>query len=269
MIFPGMDPYLEDPLLWTGVHASMIVYVRNHLRPLIAPRYIAAIEERVFVEGPERQTIPDVWLRKRKRKSGGIAVLEADQPVVVKVPDLEIHETFVAILDRHSGKDVVTVIEIVSPTNKYAAPGRVSYLAKQQEVRQSKVHLVEVDLLRSGTHVLAVPEWIARARGPYHYLACVNRAAGLRDEFDLYPRTLKQRLPRIAIPLAGDDPDVVLDMQAVLEQTYEDGQYADRIDYTAPCLPRLGRKEAAWATQVIKKAKRKNSGRGPRESSTS
>jgi hypothetical protein len=33
MIFPGMDPYLEEPLLWPDVHASFIVYLREHLRP--------------------------------------------------------------------------------------------------------------------------------------------------------------------------------------------------------------------------------------------
>jgi len=80
-----------------------------------------------------------------------------------------------------------------------------------------------------------------------------QRAEGERNEFDLYPRTLKQRLPKIAIPLAGDDPDVVLDVQAVLEQTYEDGCYADRIDYQAPCIPPLTRSEKAWAKRLIDK----------------
>jgi Protein of unknown function (DUF4058) len=257
MLFPGMDPYLEDPRLWSGFHARTIVYVCNHLQPLISPRYIAAIEERVFLEGPERERIPDVWLRKRKKKNGGVAVLEADKPVIVKVPDVEIHESFVTILDSYSGQNLVTVIELVSPTNKYQGPGRDSYLDKQKEVRQSKVHLVEIDLLRSGPHVLAVPEWVARSHGPYHYLACVNRADGERDEYDLYPRTLKQRLPKIGVPLAGNDPDVVLDVQAVVEQTYEDGCYADRIDYRRPCIPSLSTKERAWANQIIKKAKGK------------
>jgi hypothetical protein len=261
MLFPGMDPYLEDPLLWTGVDARMIVYICNHLQVLISPRYIATIEERVFLEGPERQRVPDVWLRKTKHKNGAVAVLEADEPVVVQVPDAEFHETYVAILDRHSGKALVSVIELVSPTNKYPGPGRDSYVGKQKEVRQSKTHLIEIDLLRTGHHVLAVAEWIARSRGPYHYLACVNRAEGERDLFDLYPRTLKQRLPRIAVPLAGDDPDVVLDLQAVFEQTYADGRYADRIDYKKPCIPPLSRTDAAWAKQIIRKALHKPTSR--------
>ena len=129
MIFPGMDPYLEDPLLWSGVHASLIVYVRNYLQPLLRPRYIAAIEERVFVEGPGTERIPDVWFERRKKRNGAMAVLEADKPVVVRVPGLEIHEGYVTILDRHSGRQLVTVIELVSPTNKYEGPGRDSRLA--------------------------------------------------------------------------------------------------------------------------------------------
>ena len=50
-------------------------------------------------------------------------------------------------------------------------------------MRQSTAHLVEIDLLRTGPHVVAVPEWAARAHGPYDYLVCVNQAVGLRDRF--------------------------------------------------------------------------------------
>ena len=136
MIFPGTDPYLEDPQIWPGLHAALVVYIRNHLQPLLRPRYIAAIEERVFVEGPDRDIIPDVWLKRARsdQPRPGVALAESDAPVVVRVPTLEIHETYVTILDRQSGLRVVTVIEVVSPTNKHPGPGRKSYLSKQQEV---------------------------------------------------------------------------------------------------------------------------------------
>ena len=65
-LFPGMDPYLEDATLWTGIHASTIVYIRNYLQPLLQPRYIAAVEERVYLEGPDTQRIPDVWVTRKK-----------------------------------------------------------------------------------------------------------------------------------------------------------------------------------------------------------
>ena len=60
MIFPGMDPYLESPQLWPGVHAALIVYIRDQLQPLLRPRYLAAIEERVYLQGPDRDIDPDV-----------------------------------------------------------------------------------------------------------------------------------------------------------------------------------------------------------------
>ncbi len=132
-IFPGMDPYLEDPQLWPGVHNSMVVYLRDHLQNLLGPNYIAAVEERVFVEGTDRirEVSPDVWIRKDRagqKKTGGggagVAVLEeANAPLVVRVPPLEIHESYVTILDRRSGQQIVTVIELVSPTNKFSRAG--------------------------------------------------------------------------------------------------------------------------------------------------
>ncbi|MBM4067618.1 MAG: DUF4058 family protein [Planctomycetes bacterium] len=254
MLFPGMDPYLEEPVLWTGVHTALIVYIRNQLQPVLRPRYLTAIEERVYVEGPAKERVPDVWVKKKKKAKGAVAVLEADKPVVVRTPARELHEAYLNILDLHDKQRLVTVIEVLSPTNKYAGPGRELYLAKQREIRRSAVHLVEIDLLRTGPHVLAVAEWAARAQRPYHYLACVNRGSGERDEFDLYPRRLAERLPRIGIPRAGKDPDVPLDVQAVVEQTYTDGCYQDRIDYNQPCRPPLSPEEQAWANRLLRKA---------------
>ena len=31
MVFPGMDPYLESTTLWPGLHAALIVYLRDPL----------------------------------------------------------------------------------------------------------------------------------------------------------------------------------------------------------------------------------------------
>jgi hypothetical protein len=256
MIFPGMDPYLEDTRLWSGVHARFIVYACDFLQPLVQPRYVAAIEERVYLQGTDAERTPDVWIRRRKtREKGPVAVLEADEPVVVKVPGGELRETYVTILDTYADQALVAVIELVSPTNKYAGPARESYCAKQQEVLRSKAHLIEIDLLRAGPHVVAVAEWAAKEHGPYDYLACVNRAKGERIEFDLYPRTLRQRLPRIRVPLAGNDADVRLDIQAVLDKTYEQGRYADRIAYDKPCRPPRSAEDQAWAKQRIKDAR--------------
>jgi Protein of unknown function (DUF4058) len=261
MIFPGMDPYLEEPQIWPGVHTSLVVYLADFLQPLLRPRYIAAVEERVFVEGPNREIISDTWLRRRKAEPGWAAVLDADGPVVVRVPELEIHESYVAILDRQSGQNVVTVIEVVSPANMFAGPGRESYLTKQREVLSSQTHLIEIDLLRTGQHVLAVPEWVARGQGNYDYLISVNRAQGVRDLYELYLCSLQRRLPRVRVPLADGDLDVPLDLQAVLSQTYEAGSYRDRLNYASACKPPLSPDAQQWASHQIQMATAKSTSR--------
>ncbi len=256
MIFPGMDPYLENPAIFPGIHTRMVVYLADQLAVLVRPRYIASVGELVYVEGPaERPIYPDVWIRRAPRGESGpstAAVAVLDEPVVVEVPDAEVHEPYIEILDRQSGMRVVTVIEMVSPSNKYVGPGRDAYLAKQREVRYSQAHLVEIDLLRYGPHVLAVSEAQVRGRFDYDYLFSVNRAASPRYRFEVYPRTVRHRLPRIRVPLAGDDPDVPLDLQAALERAYEAGSYRERVAYGAPCEPPLAPGDQAWANELIR-----------------
>lgn len=261
MIFPGMDPYLEDSQRWPGVHTAFIVYLRDQLQPMLRPRYWAAIEERVFVEGPDREIVPDASLQ-LKRPHGrmtAVATATTATPEVVRIPELEIHESYVSILDRQNGHAVVSIVELVSPTYKYAGPGRVLYREKQTETRASKTHLIEIDLLRAGPHVLAVPEWAARGRGEYDYLICVNRAKGRRDEFELYRQNLRQPLPQIRIPLAGNDPDVLFDLQSIIARVYEAGSYQDELAYDAPCVPPLAPEDQAWADQLIQQARQAGS----------
>ena len=63
MIFPGMDPYLENPQLWPGVHSRLVVYLADLLQANLPSRYTIAVEERVYVEGSDRVIIPDVWVK--------------------------------------------------------------------------------------------------------------------------------------------------------------------------------------------------------------
>jgi hypothetical protein len=261
MIFPGMDPWMEDPPLWPDVHESLIVYLRAQLQPRLRPRYVAAIERRLYVEGPDRNVAPDLWIRESRQPriatgpvaSGPLAMLEEiDEPLVANLETLEVHESYIEVRDLHSGHDVVAVIEVVSPSNKHSGPGRDSYLAKQREILASPAHLVEIDLLRGGQHVLAMPEWLARSRASYEYLVCMNRSAGKRERFEFYACRLRDRLPRIGVPLAGEDPDAPLDLQAGLARVYEDGAYDDQADYANPCHPPLSSEDQAWAAALIR-----------------
>ncbi|HLJ95804.1 MAG TPA: DUF4058 family protein [Gemmataceae bacterium] len=249
MPFPGMDPYLEHPVLWESVHHRLIISVANQLQPRLDPRYVASIEERVYIEGPQRR-IPEVWIQKTRGAGSTLAVAESetDAAVVLEVDDLEVHETRVEILDVYNNMKLVAIIEVVSPTNKAAGPGRESYLKKQAETLARDCHLVEIDLLRRGQHVLSIPQWRAQALQPYNYLICVSRWPA-RSRFELYPCPLNQRLPRIRIPLTDSDPDAALDIQAALEQVYSEGRYMWRVRYEDPCEPPLPADTQQWANE--------------------
>lgn len=118
----------------------------------------------------------------------------------------------------------------------------------------SAAHLVEIDLLRKGKHVLAVPESRVRREGEFDYLVSVNRSEEPRAKFELYLRKLRDPLASIRIPLAGDDPDVKLDLQAALNRAWEAGGYRVRVNYSAPCVPPLSPDDQAWADERIRAA---------------
>lgn len=248
--FPGMDPYLEHPALWPSCHTRLIVALANMLKPHIRPRYVASVEDRVFIESADQDRIPDVWVQKTgqvHRASAARPETSIATPLVVEVEQREVREHYIAIMDRYRDLGVVTVIELVSPSNKAAGPGRDSYLAKQKEIRNSECHLVEIDLLRRGTHVMSVPESYVKPVKPFDYLICVNRWPA-RNRYELYPCHLRDPLPTIGVPLADPDPDAPLAIQSALEQVYNDADYMLRVLYDEPCKPRLSSEDQEWAS---------------------
>lgn len=252
--FPGMDPFLEDPRLWPGVHARLITAACEQLQPILRPRgYFADIGERVWLTAVDRQVMPDVAVLHKPRPaqpaSSAVATLEPDEPLVLHAADVEMRETFIEVFDAQ-GHRLVTSIEFVSPANKSNTEGRALYLKKQDELAASGVNLVEIDLLRDGPHVLRVPRSLVDAVKPWDYLVSVWRPPG--SDYEVYPTGLRERLPRIRVPLRTDDADAMLDLQAAFGHAYETGPYPDRVDYTSEPTPPLAACDQDWATQLIR-----------------
>jgi hypothetical protein len=254
--FPGMDPYLEQ--FWGDVHHTMITFSRGALQKHLPGDLRARVDERVFVElvmGQPRNIIPDVRVVERGRREGsglrasnGIALAE---PLVVHLDqDEPVHQGYIEIIDIKSGGRVVTVIEILSPSNKLAGPGRDLYLKKQEELRAGGVSLVEINLNRTGSHVLTAPLDRIPEGHRTPYAACVRRG-WKPQEIDYYAIPLRERLPAIAIPLRQEDREVPLDLQAVLDQCYEDAAYDD-IDYREEPDPPLKPDDARWADELLR-----------------
>lgn len=260
--FPGMDPYLEAPSLWPDVHQRLITYIADALQPMARPRYHARIGERLYVVETYHTLYPDVVLVGRPVREPSpvsvavptteTAVVEADTPIRVTIPPTEYREPFIEIVHT-AGGEVVTVIEVLSPTNKSPGEGHRLYRRKQREVLDSLAHLVEIDLLSERLPTVAIMEEVRASLEPHRYLVCVNRKPE-RYQFELYPVLLQRRLPRIGVPLRESDSDVVLDLQAVFARCYDNGGYADFIDYRQSPPISLSDKELAWMEELLKKS---------------
>jgi hypothetical protein len=265
-----MDPYLESPDWFPDLHHGLIYLIKESLQQSLPESYSAQSDQRVWMEYSLRHIEPDVEVvrsarRRRKRGGGGIAVAEprAAAPLVVPVETIEdgpFEEAFIQIR-RRRGKNVqlVASLEILSLSNKKIGnPGRAKYLAKQREILDSAVHLIEIDLLRGGTYALAVPSDLVKAKaGPFDYLVSIRRFDRPK-EFLVYPIVLPQRLPEITIPLLPGDPDVPLDLQAIFDRAYDGGPYQREIEYGKdPIVPRLKPEQAEWATAVLKSRRRR------------
>ncbi len=257
--FPGMNPYLESPTFWRGVHSRFIVYASEIIQNQVRPRYRVDVEERVYIETSQRHIYPDITIVKpiqtRPASETLVAVLEYDAPAaLLTVTDEPVHEPYLVIVERDSGK-VVTIIEVLSHSNKTPGDeGYRLYRLKQQEILQSDVNLVEIDLLRAGEYVLAPPEGAVREKfKSWHYFVSIRQVKTF-PTFALYPITVRQRLPRIFIPLAPEDEKVaVLDLQAIIDRCYEAGAYDDFIDYHSdPPPPAFAPEDAAWIDELLK-----------------
>lgn len=198
-----MNPYLESDEVWPDLHQRFIVNMADALANQVDPVFLVRIKEHVFEPEFERQAHLEIRVR--------------------------------------ASRAVVTVLELLSPTNK--GRHRDQYLLKRDKILVSSVHLVEIDLLRGGEPMPA-PD-----RPPCDYSVVVSRAER-RPEADFWPIGLRDPLPVIPIPLHGPDRDATLDLQALLNRVYDAGRYARDV-YGGRPQPPLRPADEAWAARLL------------------
>ncbi len=254
--FPGMDPYLESPTIWPDVHHGLISGIQAALTPTVRPRYVARVELRVYIsddDDPGRTVlVPDVRVdrnpkRKGTRKSKAEPMLAVTQPLIVPtLMDEEIEEAFLKIIEVES-EELVTIIEVLSPTNKVrGSRGRASFMTKRREIMNSEVHWVEIDLLRDGFPSVTDPPL-----RPSDYRILISRA-DQRTRTRFWPVSVRQELPVIKIPLRGKDPEAPLDLGAVLRSAYDRAGYDMSVDYGKEPRPPLEGEDALWAKELLR-----------------
>ena len=250
--FPGMDPYLER--YWGDVHSSLVTLAKVALQRQLCGDLVARSEDRVYADDADALRRQMRSLGFPNRSATGVAVAK---PTIITIGSDDITESFVQILDTADGNHVVTVIEFLSPSNKlYRAP-RESYRAKQEECLEARTSLVEVDLIRAGRRRLLMDMLSLPAERRGEYMVSVWRAyTGKFGRREGYGLRLRDRLPGIRVPLQNGDPDIILDLQSLVDQAYEAGAYGRSLDYTRELDPPLSPNDAAWADGLLRAAGR-------------
>ena len=247
--FPGMDPYLERPGEWAEFHTELIVAMKHALVPELRGNYRARTETMLFIHEPpaERRRLGTadaaVVLSRRPAPAAGrpaTASAVAAPSVAMNLGDAVDIEKHRYLTVRTAGDErLVTVIELLSPSNKGNAEDRHQYLAKREELLRDGVHFLQIDLLRDGPRLLPEPA------PPHDYNAMLVHA-DRRPEVDVWFWGVRDCLPTLPVPLAEGDADVPLDLQAAAETVYEVGGYGPFL-YDRPPEPPLSEADATWA----------------------
>jgi hypothetical protein len=218
-----MDPYLEDEKLWPSFQHQFVTCLYQILLPGLIDRYRARIGQRHYV---------------------------TEQALFTSVVREEHHEEYIEIRQRTDGK-LVTLVDVVSPTNKTLAVGRQAYLEKRREGKTVGANLVEIDLVLQGQPTLeysrdGLPDW--------DHAVTVTRATQ-PERYEIYTTTLQKRLPRFRLPLAADDRDTVLDLHAAFTRCYDQGDFAAKIDYRRDPSVALSAEDLQWLGEVLRQQK--------------
>ena len=251
--FPGMDPYMESPDEWKSIHTRLITRIGDALSGKLdaaGSRYRAQVQESLFLHDPPAPRrkfaeaddcvvvgVPDHF------DGGGNGVALAEPSLRVKFEDALGVERYHYVEVRTGREErVVTVIELLSPTNKQHADSRATFLNKRVELVRNGVNFLQIDLLRGGPRLLT-PEV-----APHDYDAMLIRG----DSWDaaIWLWSLRDPLPTLPVPLLKPDGDVALDLQSVLNETYDAANLRPFI-YRRPPVPPLDAGDAGWAEQRL------------------
>ncbi len=254
-VFPGMDPFIEG-YEWEDFHINMISEIQALLVPHLRPEYVVRAERRIYVEHliDDPQLIrPDLAILRSPEYVGNaktethISILE---PVERTLPKPYRVEEQYLVIRRLNSPEVITVIELLSPSNKRAnSQGRQEYLSKREEILQSKTHLVELDLLHGGERLPTVEPL---PNGDYYALVC---RAQRRYTVSVYTWPLEHCLPIIPIPLDIGDQEISLDIQTAFDSVFDRAGYDYSLDYSHRVVPPINDSQQQWiATKLNRKS---------------
>ncbi len=252
--FPGMNPYLETSGLWPDVHNRLIGAISSSLRRTLPQRYSVVTEERVVIghnppEEPRRRyAIPDVVIFSSSnvaRPTEASAAMNT-RAVTVVIPEAYwVRQRFLTVREQSRGY-AVTVLEVISPTNKYQGDGRRDYIDKRLRIMESGTHLVEIDLIRVGD-----PLPVEGYDGSEPYRILVSRSE-LRPSAELYPFGLQAIIPDIAMPLLPDTDEPTLQLGEIVNDIYLQDYYGRLLNYNEDPSGPLSDTDRKWLDRILR-----------------
>ena len=258
--FPGMNPYLEAPRLWPEIHNKIIAEMHRYLRRRLPFRYSVIMEERLGIgvnfpdEPPVRYIMPDLTVTGSDAVPSPAPVPDAVHPepdagaVAVLLPIREtVAEWFISIAAA-DGSAPVTILEVLSPSNKRAGAGRNQYLDKRGSIIESAVHLVEIDLVRQG---IPMPCRGYDYDSDTHYCHLVSRWQ-TRPWAALYPFGLQSAIPDVTVPLLDGDAEPKIPLGALLHNLYQEDYYANYVDYRQDPEVPLSDNDRRWLNTLLR-----------------
>jgi hypothetical protein len=250
--FPGMDPFIEGQS-WEDFHTRFIVALSDLLVPRVRPDYEVEVQKYVYIAEENSnevygRVVPDVGIVHTEhgwRDYAGQTEQAAVAVVENEIALAEREEQSFLVIRTHRGRRVVSVIELLSPSNKEGSRGVPQYLQKRANVLWAGANLVEIDLLRGGQRLPTT-----RPLQPGIYFTYLTRS---RQS----PRTevlgwgLREPLPTIPIPLLDTDRDAPLELQAAFNTVYERAGYDYGLVYTEPVDPPLSPGDVEWVRNIV------------------
>lgn len=250
-----MDPYIEPSGLWGDFHGSLLAEIRNDLNSRLPDGYAASIELFVWAgddefERESRATAPDVYFRDEKDERGTSGAATITAPMTIVLPKLSPRKRKYLKVTDIRAKRVVTVVEVLSPSNKKSGDDRALYLEKRNEYLANKLSFVEIDLLRGdkraplGNRHPDVLDYYALVCRSWEFPRAGFWTFGIRDP-----------VPVIPIPVSRESGETPLSLRACIDRAYDGGRYAISLPYDEPLKPRPRDQDAAWIAKLLKKTR--------------
>ena len=271
--FPGMKPYLEDEFLWQGFRNGFVAEIGKALNVVLPAGYWAVIEQRLATF-PEDQLLPaGPPLIRRSKPAIGNSHFDAtrrergEPDGMVGVTCEDVYDWYIRIdAGRRPDSRVVTVIDLLSPGNKAAGShGRRDYQQLQRERLHSDFNLMEIDLLRHGSHTVLAPLELLPPRHQWEYIVCLHRVRE-RFQYEYWLNRRSQPLPEVRIPLLAGEPDAFLDCKRCINGPMPAGGLKTKWITRRPCRAMLGDHESefcnssqVWISGVFSMSRQKAS----------